>query len=210
MAVVYAGLHEVVGRFVAAALVLAFQLIVTGAFHEDGLGDVADAYGAGGDRDEVIRILKDPTHGTFGVAAISLSMLIRTGAIATLDAWGGVAALPAAHALSRAASVGLMGAFPPATERGLGASYARRVGRGQVLVAIAAGLCVGVGLLAAWGLAAAAIGGLAAWTIARGTIRRLGGITGDVLGAAQQACEITVLVVAAAIAVGGESPAWWR
>src|SRR6266511_1656372 len=95
---VFAGARVVLPSFVAASLAVGVGVIITGALHEDGLADTADALGGGWTREEALRILKDPAHGTYGVLAIALSVLLRVGAVTSLDGWMALATLPAAHA----------------------------------------------------------------------------------------------------------------
>lgn len=207
----YAVAQLVLPSVVAAALAVCVAVLVTGAFHEDGLADTADAVGGGVSREDALRILKDPAHGTYGVLAIVLSVLLRVGALASLDGWAALAILPAAHALSRAASVGLLGWVPPAVDEGLGAIYAATLTRRGVLRAIGAGLLIGLVSLGAWLLPAALLAGLVAGAVGWLAIRKLGGLTGDVLGAAQQAGEVMVLLLgAAAVANGWPWMPWWR
>jgi adenosylcobinamide-GDP ribazoletransferase len=199
----YAGAAELLPPLVAAAVAVTAGVAVTGAFHEDGLGDTADAFMGAHDREDTLRILKDPRLGTFGVVAVAASLLLRVAAVAALTPAAALAALPAAHALSRAAAVGLMAAVPPAAGTGLGAAYARALGRRQALVGVAAGLAVAAALLGAWALPAAALTGAAALWLGRLARRRIGGVGGDVLGAVQQAGEILTLLVATA------AGSWW-
>jgi adenosylcobinamide-GDP ribazoletransferase len=193
----FAAATAVLPSLPAAAIAVGAGIALTGAFHEDGLADFADAFG-GRTREDALRIMKDPTHGTFGVVAIGLSILIRTAALSGLDGWTAVAVLPAAHALARAAALLLLGFLPPATGSGLGADYAAWTRGPTLAAAAAAGVLVGVLGLRGWAIvavAAVAIGvlvvGVLAW-------RRLGGITGDVLGAAEQVGEAAVLLLGVA------------
>jgi adenosylcobinamide-GDP ribazoletransferase len=201
---VYAGGRELLAPLPAAAVAVVAGIGLTGAFHEDGLGDTADAFAGGTDRDSTVRILKDPRLGTFGVLAVAASLLLRVAAVATLAPTAALAALPAAHALSRAGAVATMTALPAAADSRLGASYALALSRRRALAGTAAGLAVAlalVGLPALW--AAAATAAAAAW-LGRLAVRRLGGVTGDVLGAVQQLGEILVLLAAAAAAQSGK------
>jgi adenosylcobinamide-GDP ribazoletransferase len=207
----YAGLHLVAPPLVAAGLTLALSLFLTGALHEDGLADTADALGGARSREDALRILNDPAHGTYGVLAIVLSVTLRVAALAALGGWTAVAVLPAAHALSRGAAVVLLGALPPAAEEGLGASYATATTRRGVAGGIVAALAAGLLALGGWVLPAALLAALGAGTVGMLSARRIGGITGDVLGGAQQVAEVLVLVLgAAAVAGGWPSPMWWR
>lgn len=210
VAAVYAAGQVILPSLPAATLAIATGIALTGAFHEDGLGDTADAFGGGSGREDVLRILKDPGLGTFGVLAVVLSVLLRLGALAALDGWTAVAVIPTAHALSRAAAVALLTILPPVTEGGLGASYAAAVSRPRAATAAGIAVAIGAATTGAWVAPAAVLAGLGAWMVARVSMRKLGGVTGDVLGAAQQASEILIVILAAAFVTNGwPSPAWW-
>jgi len=207
----YAGLLLVAPPFVAAGLTLGLSLLLTGALHEDGLADTADALGGARNREDALRILNDPAHGTYGVLSIVLSVILRVAALAALDGWTAVAVLPGAHVLSRGAVVVLLGALRPAAEQGLGASYATATTRREVAGGVAGSLAAGLLALGGWVLPAVLLAALGAGAVGVLSMRRIGGITGDVLGAAQQVVEILVLLLgAAAVAAGWPSPAWWR
>jgi adenosylcobinamide-GDP ribazoletransferase len=207
----YAAFLTVLPSLPASGVTIGVGLLLTGALHEDGLADSADALGGGRSREEALGILKDPAHGTYGVLAIVLSVVLRIAALAGLDAWTALAILPGAHALSRGAAAAVMGWLPPATDEGLGASYAAITSRGEVTWAVVATLAVGLISLGGWVVLAIPLAVLAAGIVALISVRRIGGITGDVLGAAQQAVEVVlVLLGAAAIAGGWPSATWWR
>jgi adenosylcobinamide-GDP ribazoletransferase len=197
--------------FVAALLTLGVGMLLTGALHEDGLGDSADALGGGWSRDDALRILKDPTLGTYGVLAIGMSVLLRVGALATLDGWTAAAVLPGAHALSRATSVGLLAWLPPARERGLAAAYAAAMTWRRGLAALGVGLLVAAVSLGIWALPGAALAGLGGWGVGRFAVQKLDMVTGDILGAVQQTGEVLVLLLgAAALWNGWPLLPWWR
>jgi len=205
VALVHLGARLALPPPAAAAVAIAAGVGLTGALHEDGLADLADALGGGRGRREVLALLEDPRLGTYGVAALSLSLILRTGALAALTPAAALAALPAAHALSRAAAVALLATMSPAAE-GLGAAYGRFVTRRGAVAAGAAAIGVGALGLGPWVLAAAALAGIAALAVGRLAARVIGGITGDVLGAAQQVAEITILLLAAALVGRGWGP----
>ena len=193
---------------VAAAVGVLVGVLVTGAFHEDGLADTADAVAGGATRERRFEILKDPRHGTYGVAALCGSIVLRVVAVATLGPAAAFAGLVAAHALGRGAAVAAMAAVPVARPDGLGADYARSVGPGR---AGAAGLLVAVAIAAlatGWWVGplalAAVVGAAAVATLAR---RAFGGVTGDVLGAIEQVAEILVLVAVSGLAQ--RHAVWW-
>jgi adenosylcobinamide-GDP ribazoletransferase len=205
VAAAYAGASQLLPPLPAASLAVVAGVGLTGAFHEDGLGDTADAFGGQHDRDSTVRILKDPRLGTFGVLAVAASLLLRAGAVAALTPAAALAALPAAHALSRAVAVATMTALPAAAETGLGASYALALSRRRALAGAAAGLAAALALLGLPALLAAGAAGLAAAALGRLAVRRIGGVTGDVLGAVQQLAEILALLVAVAAVTTGFS-----
>jgi adenosylcobinamide-GDP ribazoletransferase len=92
------------GDWPAALLSVLSGLALTGTLHEDGLADTADGFSGGRDRKAKLAIMRDSRHGTFGVLAIVLSVLLRAAALAAIgDAIHAGLALIAAHAVSRAA-----------------------------------------------------------------------------------------------------------
>lgn len=194
----------------AAGVAVTFGILLTGALHEDGLADVADGFGGGSDREDVIRIMRDPVHGTYGVMALVASYMLRVGALATLGVGAALVILPVAHALSRGASIGLMANLPTASGAGVGAAYAD-IGNGRratlgILVAIGIGLLV----LGWWTTAFAALAAIGAVTMGRLARNRIGGFTGDVLGAVEQIDEVMVLLMGAALGwTGVVTGVWW-
>jgi adenosylcobinamide-GDP ribazoletransferase len=192
------------GASAAAYLALGASLLLTGAFHEDGLADTSDALGGSSDRAKVFAILKDSRIGTFGGCALIVSIAGRASLLAhagTKAAW----ALVFVGALARAAPVWQMVSLPYATPDGSKSLALTRAGLAQALVASAWALGIG-GALAAGRLVdprrtASAIAATALVTIVTGLRfrARAGGVTGDFLGATEQLCELAGL---AAIAWG--------
>lgn len=188
----------------AAIFAVGGQILLTGALHEDAAGDVADGLGGGATRESRLEIMRDSRVGAYGVLALILVVGARVAALSALtETTAVIAALIAAGALSRAAMVAVMEMLPPARHEGLGA-HAGQPGKPNVVIALAIGggaaflaVVFFTGLNGFIGAVAGAIigaGGIA-W-IAR---RRIGGQTGDVLGASQQAAEVLCL---AAIVAG--------
>ncbi|CAN5607754.1 adenosylcobinamide-GDP ribazoletransferase [soil metagenome] len=200
-------LGEVVPMPVAGAVTVLLGVLITGAFHEDGLADVADAFAGGWDREQRFRILTDPLHGSYGVAALSGSVLLRIVCLAVLTPVTAAAALVAAHSLGRAAAVATMSILPTAKPEGLGADYTRTLRRLPAVVGVLAGVAAAA-LAAGWwvgplALAAASAAVVIGWL----AVRKLGGITGDVLGAVEQVAECLVLVVVTGLAA--HHTVWW-
>lgn len=184
----------------SATLAVASTALVSGCLHEDGLADTADGFGGGATPARKLEIMRDSRSGAYGVVALIVSFLLRVGAIASLAGPGLVAfALIAAHAGARAVLPLFMRAVPNAREDGLSAG-AGAPEAGPAWIAALLGLlvlllCLGVGpgLLAAFVVAAGLL------VLARLSVRQIGGQTGDVLGAVEQASEILILLTAAAM-----------
>lgn len=203
-----AGLGEIVPVAVAGAVAVTVGLLITGAFHEDGLADVADAFGGGWTVERRLEILKDSRHGTYGVAALTASIVVRVVAAASIVGPAALfASFVAAHTLGRCAAVVAMKSAPPATDSGLGVSAVNSLRTLPTAVGVAAGIAI-VAVVSGWWvvpfLGVATIGTAAVVVLA---VRKIGGLAGDVLGAVEQVVECLVLVVASGLALG--SSPWW-
>ena len=194
---VYWVLHGPLGALIAAVLAVAASAAATGAFHEDGLADTADALG-GTTRPRRLEIMKDSRVGTFGVLALVLSTLVRVFAVSSLAPLDSLIALVVAHTLGRATAVATMGVAPAASSTGLGHSYTAHLPRAwtAAVVIASSAAAAGLGLPGAVALAAAAAGAAIVCLMA---YRAFGGTTGDVLGAIEQVGEMAVLVSAASL-----------
>jgi adenosylcobinamide-GDP ribazoletransferase len=203
-----AGLAELVPMAVAAAVAIVAGVLITGAFHEDGLADTADAFGGGWTREQRLHILGDPLHGSYGVAAMCGTIVVRILCVASLAPAPAFAGLVAAHAIGRSAAVGTMATFPLATADGLGAGYATGLSRRRAVVGILSGVTIAA-LATGWWVGPLAAAGVAA-AVAVGVLglRKIGGVTGDVLGAVEQVTECLVLVVVTGLAT--RHSLWWR
>lgn len=185
---------------VAAVFAVAVELVLTGALHVDGLADTADGYG-GRSREHSLEIMRDHAIGAYGVAAIAVDVAMKIVAITALAGFaGGLWALIAAGSLSRGAAAGVGTLVPYArAKRGTGGILGQQVRlarvAGTVLLAAAiAWLAIGVrGLVAAAVVAVLCV--IWAWRCRV----RLGGMTGDTLGATVEATELLVLLVALAM-----------
>lgn len=179
---------------VAAPVGLAVLVAATGALHEDGLGDVADGFGGGRTREDKLRIMRDSRVGTYGVIAVLFSIGLRAAALAALPALPAAAALIAASALSRAMLPAILCGLPAARPSGLGVAAGRPQRRTVVLALAIGGLIALIVLEPAAAVLATAMAALGAAAVALLAHRQIGGQTGDVCGAAQQAAEVAVLL----------------
>lgn len=176
---------------VVGALAVLASIALTGAFHEDALGDVADGFGGGWTRDRVLEIMRDSRLGTYGVLAVALALLIRVGCLPEL----GLLPIVLAHALSRAILPALLTAGRPARPDGFVAALAGRVPQ-TAMVALIATALIAVLALGTTGLAmVAAVFGVGA-AVHAFSHARIQGLTGDVLGSAQQMALLAVLLIA--------------
>ncbi|MEJ6021067.1 adenosylcobinamide-GDP ribazoletransferase [Ramlibacter sp. PS4R-6] len=181
-------------------------LLLTGAFHEDGLADVADGLGGSAGREQALAIMKDSRLGTYGVVAVAMALLMKVALLAVLggqSAAGVLVALFAAHTVSRFAPLVVTSRLPYIGDESTSKSkpLADRIGKRELW--IAAMWCVPPLALAVVvrGFAFAIFGVLlvaaAWWAMQRLFVRRLQGFTGDCLGATQQVCEIAFYLGAA-------------
>lgn len=195
------------GPWPAAFLALIASALATGALHEDGLADAADGLGAGGDAERMIAIMRDSRIGGYGALALMLTTGLKAAALASFGTVSaGAAALIAAHTLSRAMLPALMAALPPATTGGLAATAGRPSGK-LALAAVLTGCLLGggaiVAMTGAWLAVPLTVLAVLAAALLLGLYvrRRLGGYTGDTIGLVEQAVEIAVLLVLAALLV---------
>lgn len=196
----YVGLSEVVTPLLAAVLSMAVLALITGAFHHDGLADMADAFGGGWTVEQRMEILKDSRLGTYGVAALALVLMTEAASVSAVTGWHAVKAVVLAHCLSRATAAATMLVAQPAGDSGLGVDYLRNLSRTRVIVSVAASVGLAVALVGwrAGPVVAAAV--VAAAAVVRLAQAKIGGISGDVLGAVQQMAKAGILITSVALA----------
>lgn len=188
----------------AALIALSVMTLLSGALHEDGLADTMDGFGGGRDKENILSIMKDSRIGSYGVIALILSFGLRAMALAALAS--GSLALPAlallsSATLSRALMVAHWHGLPPARVGGVAAGAGSpEAGARNVALASAALVCL-ILLVPAIGLPpllfSLALAALAIYGFTRYASHRIGGHTGDTIGAAQQAGEIVFLTALA-------------
>lgn len=169
---------------------MAATLVATGAFHEDGLADAVDGFGGGWEKAQILAIMKDSRIGSYGAIGIGLMLLAKWNALMELSDEALLPALVAAHAVSRFAATTLIFSLDYVRAEGKSKPLASRLGSGELAVA---GLCgLAPCLLLPYQETLVALVGVAVvtWLAARHFVRRIGGYTGDCLGAVQQAAEL--------------------
>jgi adenosylcobinamide-GDP ribazoletransferase len=195
-----AGMQQLAGHadpLLQAALLTAAWALVTGGLHLDGLADSADAWvGGHGDRERTLAIMKDPRSGPAAVSTLVLTLLLKCAALAALIKTGIGPALLLAPVLGRSALVALLSSTPYVRAGGMGAAIAAHLPRAAAVSVLL--LVAGGGVLAGQAGVLALAVAVAAWVILRWIMmRRLGGMTGDTLGAAVELTELAVLVALA-------------
>jgi len=187
---------------VAVGLSMAATLWLTGAFHEDGLADTLDALGGSADREHALQIMKDSRIGAYGAIGLVVVLGLKAAALVSMAPWIALPALLLMHAASRGCATLVMKALryagdaahakaKPLVQQVSTATAAVALGW-VVLTAVAIGAADALPMRAiATALVAAALAALAcaAWLQ-----RRLGGYTGDGLGATQQFAELAGLL----------------
>lgn len=188
---------------IAAGLSLATSLLLTGALHEDGWADVCDGFGGGYTKDRVLAIMKDSHIGAYGVIGLIVLLGLKWRLTASLPFEYAVAAIVSAHALSRAAAGSVMATLDYARAEGEPSKARPLVGRppaGRLAGMLVMGVAPLALLLPArcwWAVAAVAA---VRWGLTRWFVKRIGGYTGDCLGATQQLCEVVCLAVILGVA----------
>jgi adenosylcobinamide-GDP ribazoletransferase len=203
---VAAGAIDGVAPGVGGALAVIAGLLITGAFHEDGLADTMDALG-GTTPARRREILEDSRHGSYGVAAMCSTIVLRAACIAALGPAAAFAGCVAAHTLGRGAAVAVMATTPPAAGQGLGADHSRALSTRGAIAGVVAALAISALATGWWVAPLAGAATVAAIAVARLARRAFEGVSGDILGAVEQVAECSVLVVT--VARAAHSSIWW-
>lgn len=193
-AAIWWGLAQGTTPLVAAAVSTTVAALITGAFHHDGLADMADAFGGGWTAEQRMEILKDSRLGTYGTSALVLAFGLEIAALSSFEPVDGALALIAMHMFGRALAVLTMLRSSVAGD-GLGAAYTRDIPRIPAMASV-----IGAGIVTAACLGTSAFAILPAMAAATAVVilshRKIGGITGDVLGAITVVSGVTLLVAA--------------
>ena len=183
----------------AATLAIGAGILATGAMHEDALGDVADGFGGGLTRERKLEIMKDSRQGSYGVLAMVVSLLLRIQALAWMPLRLAMPALIAVHAFSRTGMVWMLWRLPSARSGGMAASVGR-VSAADVAWATAGGLLLAILALGPGAVVPVVATLLGAFAVSWLALENIDGVTGDVLGTAQQVAEIGGLLALVSVA----------
>lgn len=193
---VYAVAAWLLPQTVAVLVSTIAGIYLTGAFHEDGFADMCDGFGGGMTAARVLEIMKDSRIGAYGAIGIGLLLALKCALLSHLPVQAVIAALFVAHPLSRLASAALIWRLAYAKAEGKAKPLGEHMSAGEFLIALTiAAVPVAVAGTAGWLPWSAMLGGallaLAATIyLARMFVRRIGGFTGDCLGAVQQVAEV--------------------
>ena len=174
-----------------AILATVVTVLMTGAIHEDGLADTCDGLGGGATRERALEIMKDPRIGVFGALALILMLLLKIATLSLMPLWAAMAALVAAHAFSRFCAVLVIfaGRYVGSADRSRSAPVVERVKIGDVIIAALFGLPA-LALCGPRVIGAIAVALVLVAVLWRWCVQRIGGYTGDTLGATQQVAEM--------------------
>jgi adenosylcobinamide-GDP ribazoletransferase len=197
-ALVYLAALHVFPAGVAVLLSMAATLLVTGAFHEDGLADCLDAFGGAYNKDDVLRIMHDSRIGAFGAIGLVVTLALKWQTLAMLPPWRAATLMIAGHAASRVFAISYLASLDYVRAEGKAKPVAQRLSAPALLVAAVFGLpwlC-----WPAWpdwraALATLVLLGVLRFALGRYFVRRIGGYTGDCLGFAQQIFELSIYLM---------------
>jgi adenosylcobinamide-GDP ribazoletransferase len=185
---------------VAAVLSTAASIYITGAFHEDGFADTCDGLGGGMTKERALEIMKDSRVGAYGAIGIVCMLAAKLSALAMLPPRVAVAALFVAHPLSRLAATALIWKLDYVRGEGKAKPLAQQMSSAEFAIATLTCALPAACVLAADAMTPAAVlaallaaAGAALW-LGRWFVRRLGGYTGDCLGAVQQLAEALIYI----------------
>lgn len=189
-ALVFAATSLVWPKTLAVVAAIAAAIHVSGAIHEDGWTDMIDGFGGGATKERVLAIMRDSAVGSFGAVALVVLLLARFLALVEIDAARVPIALIAGHAVSRLCATLVLGALDYVRAEGKAKPFSNALGRGELASATLTAL-LPLAWLPIWpALAGLALALGATLWLARLFKRRIGGYTGDCLGATQQLAEI--------------------
>ncbi len=194
-ALVYLAALRVFPAGIAVLLSMAATLVLTGAFHEDGLADCVDAFGGAYTREDALRIMHDSRIGAFGAITLMIALALKWQTLAALPPQRVAWTMIAAHAASRAFAISYLVTLDYVRAEGKAKPVAQRMSVSSFALALAFGLPWL--FVTDWKLACVTIVALMVLRlfIGRYFVRRIGGYTGDCLGFAQQVFEIAIYLI---------------
>jgi adenosylcobinamide-GDP ribazoletransferase len=194
-ALVYLAALRVFPPGVAVLLSMAATLLVTGAFHEDGLADCCDAFGGAYTREDVLRIMHDSRVGAFGAIALVMALALKWQTLAALPPLRVAGLMIAAHAASRTCAISYLATLDYVRAEGKAKPVAQRLSGAAFAWAALFGLPALFSPDWRFGCAALMMLAVLRFALGRYFVRRIGGYTGDCLGFAQQIFELAIYLL---------------
>lgn len=183
---------------IASGISLVVTLLLTGAFHEDGFADVCDGFGGGTTKTRVLEIMRDSRVGAFGAIGVAMILGLKWLAVASLPLALAPAVIVAAHAVSRGAAGSLLATLSYVQEDGKAKPLATRMNGVRLIVSLAFAVVPMLALPVRFSCALLFVA-IARGIMARWFVHRIGGYTGDCLGAAQQVTEVVFYLAVVAL-----------
>lgn len=186
----------------ADALTVVVWVVLTRGLHMEGVADAADGLAHGIHREKALEIMKDPVSGSFAIMAVALVLLLKWAGLMSLTPGLKLTGLLIMPVAARWVMVFMMGVGRSARDtESLGRSFVEDIKAGEVLISGLSALVIGVLLMGSFGALIMVGATLWAWLATLYLNRRLGGVTGDVIGAAGELAEVGILLALAAIGV---------
>ncbi|MYN30545.1 adenosylcobinamide-GDP ribazoletransferase [Duganella levis] len=197
---------------VAVVISTAVGIYATGAFHEDGFADMCDGFGGGMTPERVLEIMKDSRIGAYGAIGTICMLGLKLVTLSMLPPLAAIGALLVAHPLSRLMAASLIWRLDYARAEGKAKPLAQKMRGSEFLIAAITAIVPALVVIELHWLPPAAlvsgviVAAIATWWLARKYVRRIGGYTGDCLGAVQQVTEVTFYLCALASFQHGALP----
>jgi adenosylcobinamide-GDP ribazoletransferase len=190
-------LARLFGVAIRSGLIILTLVVITGALHLDALADTADALGAGTDRERALKIMRDPGVGVFGAIAVLFWLGLQWTALASIQGRTRAAAIYLAPGLGRWSMVAVAAGLDYLRESGAGSFLKAERSRANLRVASVIAVIAIIPAFS-WRALAAAVAAIAVAIAARWFYRRwLGGVTGDLIGAAGALAELAAMLAMA-------------
>ncbi len=183
-------------------LLVAVLTLLTRGLHLDGFMDTCDALAGGHDRERRLELLRDPHVGAFSVIGVVLLLVVKFSSLAALPVESRLWAIVLVPCLSRWAILVVMDRFPYVRREGLGTPFLPGRSRRSLLVGSAVAVVATLVLTGPVGLLLMATAGLVAGGVGAWAKRRIGGVTGDIYGAACETSEAALLVLTVVLTLG--------
>lgn len=193
-----------IGTAAATVAAVLATVVVTGAFHEDGLADSADGLWGGATAERRLEIMRDSRLGTYGTTALVGDLGLRVALLAPLSVEDFARAMLAAHVVGRLAPLVLVTWLPPARADGQGVRTRRPSRAGWSAASITAAFVAWI-VVGRWSPLLLAAGAIGTWLVGRRARAAVGGLTGDLLGAGVRVSALLVLGTVVVLARAGAS-----